>query len=374
MMDKYRVIHWSYTKLLKPIFFLFDPELVHNSISKTGKILGKFRLTRFLTKKLLNYDDQILEQTVAGLRFRNPVGLSAGFDKNADLLNILPEVGFGFMEIGSVTTDPYKGNPKPRLFRLPKSKALVVYYGLMNIGVKAFVQKFRKYTPDNAIAGISIAKTNSEKTAKEQNGIQDYFDCMQYLEREKIGDYYTINISCPNTFGGEPFTTEAKLEKLLSKISTLHVKKPIFIKMPINLELADYDSLVKVAIKYKMTGVIIGNLTKIRDEKLIKDLIPEHVKGGISGLPTQKLSNELISYTYQNYSKDLIVIGTGGIFSAADAYEKIKRGASLVQLITGMIFEGPQLIGQINKELASYLRADGYKNIREAVGANYNKA
>lgn len=363
------MLHFFYINLFKPIAFKFDPEFVHDRMSSFGHFLGKFKLGRWLTGKFFSYpQDSILEQQINGVTFKNPVGLSAGFDKNARLMNILPYVNFGFEEIGSVTMESYVGNPSPRLYRLKKSKGLVVYYGLMNDGVKAIGQRIKKALKTDMILGVSVAKTNSEKTAKEEDGILDYYHCLKYLINHNIGQYYTINISCPNTFGGEPFTTSDKLDRLLNKLSEIKTDKPIFIKMPINLELQNFDALLQVCIKYNITGVIIGNLTKIRDPELIKDSIPENVKGGISGLPTQELSNNLISYTFKNYGDRLKIIGVGGIFSAEDAYEKIKRGASLLQLITGMIFEGPSLIKTINYELAQMLKKDGFNNITEAVG------
>jgi len=360
-----------YQNIIKAIFFKFDPEFIHDGITFFGKLLGSNPLTKFIIKKALYYSNPKLEQNILGINFKNPVGLSAGFDKNANLLSILPEVGFGFEEIGSITLNSYEGNPKPRLYRLPKSKGIVVYYGLMNFGVKKIIERIKrhlKHMNKEMKLGISIAKTNCKETAKEENGIEDYYQCMKYVEENNVGDYYTINISCPNTFGGEPFTTEDRLERLLKKLSTLKKTKPVFIKMPINLSIEDFDKLLKVIIKYKMDGVIIGNLTKVRDSELIKDPIPENLKGGISGKPTFELSNKLIAYTYKNYKDKLIIMGVGGIFSAEDAYLKIKLGASLVQLITGLIFEGPQLIGEINRGLVKLLEKDGFKNISEAIG------
>lgn len=370
-MANFHLLAPLYKNIAKPIFFKQDPEDVHDRMTHAGNLLGKNSLTRALVRLVFNFDNQMLEQEVAGVYFRNPIGLSAGFDKNAKLINILPEVGFGHMELGSVTLNAYKGNPKPRLFRLPKSKALVVYYGLMNEGIKNILPRIKVVKKSKSAVGISVAKTNSEKTSTEEGGIHDYYECLKYINENKTGDYYTINISCPNTFGGEPFTTKERLENLLSKISTLKITKPVFVKMPINLEWKDFDDLLQVCIKYKITGVVIGNLTKVRDPNLIHDQIPEHIKGGISGKPTWELCNNLISETYKRYSDKLIIIGVGGVFSAEDAYEKIKRGATLIQLITGMIFEGPQLIGTINKGLVVLLKKDGYKNISEAVGSYY---
>ena len=371
-MIKHKLIGTAYKHVLKPIFFKFDPEFVHDKMTNSGHLLGTNVVTKKLTSSVFNHKNKSLVQVVDGVEYANPVGLSAGFDKNAKLTNILEHVGFGFTEIGSVTYNPYAGNPKPRLYRLKKSKGLVVYYGLKNDGVKNIAERIKKASAGKLILGISIAKTNAEYTSTEEGGIQDYFDCLKYLEDNNIGHYYTINISCPNTFGGEPFTTEEKLDKLLNKLSEVKTSKPIYIKMPINLPIEEFDKLLKVAVKYKINGVVIGNLTKVKDSDLIKDTIPEHVKGGISGKPTEKLCNELISYTYKNYGKQLTIIGVGGIFSAHDAYEKIKRGSTLLELITGMIFEGPQLIGEINHGLAELLKKDGYSNISQAIG-DYNK-
>lgn len=361
-----------YRNFLKKIFFRFDPEDVHDLILSVGYLLGRYRITRFLAKVFFDYQHPSLGQKILGLEFRSPVGLSAGFDKNAKLVDILPEVGFGFMELGSVTAEPYEGNPKPRLYRLPKSKALVVYFGLMNIGVTKFIERLRKFKQKKSIVGISVAKTNCKRTSDQREGILDYVESLKILEKENVGDYYTINISCPNTFGGEPFTTKESLNELLFEIDKLKISKPVFVKMPINLELSKFDELLDVIVKFKLAGVVIGNLTKVRESDLIRDEIPEHIKGGISGLPTQSLSNELISHTYKRFGDKLIIIGVGGIFTADDAYEKIKRGASLLQLITGMVFQGPQLIGEINLGLSKLIRLDGYSNITEAIGA-YSK-
>jgi len=196
----------------------------------------------------------------------------------------------------------------------------------------------------------------------------DYRECFEHFVKEDVGDFYTINISCPNTFGGEPFTTAEKLDKLLTALSTVKTDKPVFIKMPIDQPWEKFRKLLDVVVNYKIKGVIIGNLAKDRNTKALKDDLPDEIKGGMSGKLTWDLSNELISQTYKAYGKKLIIVGVGGIFSADDAYEKIKRGATLLQIITGLIFEGPQLIGEINKGLVERLKKDGYGNISEVVG------
>lgn len=371
MSFKHSLIGKSYRNILRPYLFKLDPENAHDAFTNFGAFLGKSQLAKTLTKNLFDYQNEALSQKVAGINFHNPVGLSAGFDKDANLQNILPSVGFGFMHIGSVTLNPYEGNPKPRLVRLPKSKGLIVYYGLKGIGVKKIIRKLKDFNNSTFPLGISVAKTNCSDTATAKEGIEDYYQCIKELVKSDIGDFYTINISCPNAFGGEPFTTTARLDPLLKIIATLNIKKPIFVKMPINLSWVDFKKLLDVIVKYELDGVIIGNLTKKRDTELIKDELPKNIKGGISGKPTEKLNNNLISKTYKQYQDKLIIIGVGGIFNAADAYDKIKRGATLVQLITGMVFEGPQLIGEINQKLVILLKKDGYRNIREAVGAYY---
>lgn len=364
---KYKIFSLLYKNIAKPVFFMFDPEDMHDFFAAAGEFLGNYQILKKLTKNAFNYEDKTLAQKISGVEFSNPIGLSAGFDKDARLTKILPAVGFGFETIGTVTKNAYLGNPKPRLHRLPKSRGIVVNYGLKNIGAEKVINKI-KFVKHEFPLIVSIGKTNAEYTAKDDAGIKDYYDCMKQFEDAKVGDIYEINISCPNTFGGEPFTTPAKLDKLLAKLKKVRTKKPLFLKMPINLSWRQFDSLLKVAIKYKIAGVVIGNLNKDHKDKSIVDKMPK-MKGGISGKPTEKLSNELIKKTYQKYGDKLVIMGVGGVFRAEDAYEKIKSGASLVALITGMIYEGPQLIGQINKELVKLMKADGFSNITEAVGA-----
>ncbi|MBI4714106.1 quinone-dependent dihydroorotate dehydrogenase [Candidatus Uhrbacteria bacterium] len=354
-----------YRYIFKPIAFRFDPETVHDSITIVGNWMGKHKLARQIARAFWHFENTALEQTIAGIHFPNPVGLTAGFDKDGLLTDILPDVGFGFVEIGSVTGKPCEGNPKPRLWRLPKSEALIVYYGLKNEGCDSIHDRLvhKKF---RIPMGVSVAKTNCQETANVQNGISDYVKAMKtFLD---IADYITINISCPNAFGGEPFTKPELLEQLLCATDALNPQQPVFLKMPVDLSFEEIDKLVDVALLHKVHGFILSNLTKRRDRPEINsaDLVPTE-KGGISGRPVFDLSNNLIEHLYKRVGNRLILIGTGGIFSAEDAYEKILRGASLVQLATGMIFRGPQLIGQINHGLVRLLKRDGYKSIREAI-------
>lgn len=367
-MIHHKVIGAIYRQVAKPLFFLVPPEDIHDFFLMFGHILGKCACMRRLLKFIFDYKNEKLEQEILGLRFANPVGLSEGYDKDAKLLEILPSIGFGFTQVGTVTLHPYGGNPKPRLTRLPKSKAILVNYGLKNIGVKQIIKKIKKYKNISLPYSISIGKTNSCDTTSIDKGIEDYVECYKKSVEACVGDFYTINISCPNTFGGEPFTTPDKLDRLLKEIRKCRNKKPIFIKMPINLSWEEFKSLLDVIVSNKIEGVIIGNLNKNHKDPSVKDMLAGDAKGGISGKPTWDLSNCLISQTYKVYGNSLVIIGVGGIFTASDAYEKIRRGASLVQLITGLVYGGPQTIAQINEELVMMMQKDGYKNISEAVG------
>ncbi|MBI2338447.1 quinone-dependent dihydroorotate dehydrogenase [Candidatus Daviesbacteria bacterium] len=361
-----------YTNFLKPVFFSLDPEAVHDLITLTGRVLGSNYITKGLTGLLFSYSHKSLEQKLLGIKFSNPVGLAAGFDKDAKLTGILPFVGFGFTEIGTITGESCKGNPKPRLWRLKKSKGLVVYYGLKNNGCEEVSArlKHQKF----AIPVItSIGKTNSPDTAGTAEGIKDYVKA--YKAFTGTGDIFDINISCPNAFGGQPFSDPEKLHKLLLEIDKIQTKKPVFLKMPPDLTDDQLNGILKVVKKHKVAGFICSNLTKDRKKmksKILDREIPEH--GGISGKAVEDLSNSLIKNIYRKTGGKYIIIGCGGIFTAEDAYKKIKLGASLIQLITGMVFEGPQLISEINRDLVKLLEKDGYDNISEAIGTRLQPA
>jgi dihydroorotate dehydrogenase len=341
-----------------------DPEQVHDDSITVGKFLGKCEFTKHLISSMFNYRHPSLCQTIAGITFPNPLGLAAGFDKNALLTDILPSVGFGHMEVGSITGEPCSGNPKPRLWRLPQSRGLVVHFGLKNDGCIVIAKRLRHKTFSIPL-GVSIAKTNSEKTVPTQAGIDDYIKAYTHLK--DIGDYITINISCPNAFGGEPFTEKHKLDRLLKAIRKIPSSKPHFLKMSPDLTHQQLDDIIRLAKKYDLTGFISSNLTKKRNfSTLLDENIPP--KGGISGKVMNELSNRQIEYLYHRTKGKKIIIGCGGIFTAEDAYEKIQLGASLLQMITGMIFEGPQVISQINQGLVRLLKKDGFSTISDAVG------
>lgn len=364
----------AYTKTVKPLLFKQKPDTVHERLLQAGANLQRLRVVRSLVHGVWAYENSArLGQDVLGIHFRNPIGLSAGFDKNFELPPMIKSIGFGFMEGGSLTYEPCTGNPKPWFYRLPKTKSIVVYAGLANQGVTKIINRIKSYTPSTFTdfpLNISVAKTNSKATANEADAIADYIGSLSQIKKAAVGSMVTLNISCPNTYGGEPFTTPGMLERLLQKVDDIHMPQPIFIKMPADLSWPSFDELLVVAAKHRVAGITISNLAKDRGQVKLMDPLPETVKGGLSGKPTWELSNNLIRQTYKKYHGRFVIIGVGGVFSAEDAYTKIKLGATLVELITGIIFEGPQLIGQINQGLVALLKQDGYQTIGEAIGVD----
>lgn len=365
-----------YKRLFKPVFFSMDPEVIHDRMTAVGKFLGKSVVGQFLSRFTFYSGDSSLHQNLGGMRFYSPVGLAAGFDKNAELVGILPQLGFGFAELGSITGEKCQGNPKPRLWRLKKSQALVVYYGLKNDGAEIIAERLKKSLAQarktklgrRFIYGISVAKTNCAATVDRKAGIEDYAKAYRLLR--DLADYITVNISCPNAFGGQPFTDPESLEMLLMELDKLYVEgKPVLVKLSPDLTSQEIDLILAVCARHKVDGFICTNLTKNRDNaKIVDKVVPE--KGGISGKVVEGMSDDLIAHVYKKTGGKKIIVGVGGVFSAEDAYSKIRLGANLVQLITGMVFEGPSLISRINLGLVDLLKRDGYKHISEAVGVD----
>ncbi len=355
-----------YKHLFKPLAFRCDPEQVHDTITTLGQWAGNHSLTRRLARTSWFYADPALRQDVLGMHFSNPIGLAAGFDKDGHLTEILPDVGFGFEEVGSVTGEPCEGNPKPRLWRLPKSQSLVVYYGLKNEGAEVISKRLANKSFRFPV-GISVAKTNNPETCETPKGIADYIKAMNAFAT--IGDYFTINISCPNAFGGEPYTSPSLLRQLLEQTDLVETTHPMFLKMPADLSFDQIDELVNIAKQHRIDGLILSNLTKRYNRiEVDQQEVAPITKGGLSGKPTFEASNSLLKHLYKTVGDRFVLIGTGGIFTAEDAYKKIRSGATLVQLATGMIFQGPQVIGQINQGLVKLLHKDGFTHLKEAIG------
>ena len=361
-----RVIGSIYRSLLKPVFFAKDPETVHDRMTDVGIFLGKHTASKKVTRALLSYENTKLEQDILGIHFKNPIGLSAGFDKNAELTDILPSVGFGFEEVGSITGEVCVGNPKPRLWRLPKSKSLAVYYGLKNDGCEV-ISKRLKQKQFAFPVGVSVAMTNIPENADIEKGIEDFAKAFEAMK--DIGAYITVNISCPNTCAGQPFVQPENFEKLFDRLDRIPTEKPVFIKISPDIGFEQIDALLAIANRHHVDGVVCTNLTKKRDNpKIVDEEVPSY--GGLSGKIVDDMADAMLEHVYKHYSNRFILMGSGGVFSAEDAYRKIRLGASLIQLITGMVFEGPQLIGAINRGLVRLLERDGFAHISDAIGVD----
>jgi dihydroorotate dehydrogenase subfamily 2 len=342
-----------YKKIIKPFLFLLDPERVHNVLTKVGEFMGSFYIGRFLLKIVYGYRGKDISKMVDGIYYKTPILLAAGFDYNGELTKVLPSLSFGGEEVGSVTAKQSDGNPKPRLSRLPHTKSILVNKGLRNDGVYKIIKRLNsKIRIKDFVIGVSIARTNEASTSSVDEGIVDYIYSLKKLVDSNTGDYYTINISCPNSFGGEAFNTPELLEKLFSEIEKVNYNKPMYVKMPISISNEVFKSLLDVLNKHNVQGVIIGNLQKDYSKIDKRDHVPEKYSGGLSGKPCEERSNELITLTRSWYKNRFTIMGCGGVFSYEDAKKKFDAGADLLQLITGMVYEGPGLIKSICKGIA----------------------
>lgn len=352
-----------YKRFLKPILFFFSPESVHNFFITFGKILGNIPPARFVLELFYKYRPNDLVKTVDGITYRTPILLSAGFDYNGNLAKILPAISFGGEEVGSVTAEPCAGNPKPRLARLPFSQSILVNKGLKNDGIMTVLSRLEKNAANtremkkDLVIGLSLARTNKAATCDLESGIADYVFSLEKAVESAIVDYITINISCPNSFGGEDFSQPERLEKLFIELDKVESEKPIYVKMPISIPDNVFVQLLTVLNRHNVQGVVIGNLQKDYRHIDARDLKLEKYSGGLSGKPCFDRSNELIKLTRSEYKDRFTVIGCGGIFSADDAKAKLEAGADLLQLITGMIYEGPGLVKKICQGLSLQNRA-----------------
>ena len=340
-----------YKLLIRPVLFLFDPEAVHHFSFWAIKLFSRLGFSG-LFRKAFTLDNQKLEREVFGVKFKNPVGLAAGFDKNAKLYNEFSDFGFGFVEIGTVTPKPQPGNPKKRLFRLREDKAIINRMGFNNKGVFEAVEQLKK--KHRVIIGGNIGKN---KVTPNDEAIKDYLICIEALFEHV--DYFVVNVSSPNTPGLRELQDREPLTKLLKKLKSQNKKlakntkkkeKPILLKIAPDLTDDQLLDIIEIVADTKIDGVIATNTT-IERKGLKSHLILSEEKGGLSGKPLTNRSTEVIRFLSENSRKAFPIIGVGGIHSAEDALEKLEAGADLVQLYTGFIYEGPGLIKKINKAI-----------------------
>lgn len=352
-----------YKSLIKPILFLFDPEEVHHKVSKWTKFAMGLPLADKISKNLFTVYDKKLEKEVFGIKFPNPVGLAAGFDKDAKLFNELACFGFGFIEIGTLTPKPQPGNDKPRLFRLPEDEAIINRMGFNNQGVEVAIQRLKNKN-QNIIIGGNIGKN---KVTPNDEAVNDYEYCFRALY--DYVDYFVVNVSSPNTPNLRDLQEKEPLTKLLLRIREINrelaskttVKlrdkgegRPILLKIAPDLTNSQLDDIVDIVKTSGIDGVIATNTTISRENlKTNKSTIQQIGAGGLSGKPLKHRSTQVIKYLAEKSGKAFPIIGVGGIHSPEDAKEKLDAGADLIQLYTGFIFEGPSLVKRINQHLIS---------------------
>ncbi len=344
-----------YKSLIRPTLFLLSPEKVHHLVVKMLHIGFRIPGIKQIVKKSFAFSDPSLKINLFGLEFPNRVGLAAGFDKKADIYNHMAAFGFGHVEVGTVNPLPQPGNPKPRLFRLKKDNALINRMGFNNPGVDVFVQNLKKQKPELIIGG-NIGKNTLTPNDK---AIDDYLKCFHKLH--PVVDYFVVNVSCPNIEGLGKLQDKDELIKILDSINQANrgmpKRKPVLLKIAPDLPIGQLDDIIDVVKTTEVDGIIATNTTTTRDNLTTETEFVEAIgRGGLSGKPLTDKSTETIRYLHQKSGGTIPIIGVGGIMSPQDAWEKIEAGASLVQIYTGFVYEGPGIIKRINQFLALKLK------------------
>ena len=342
--------------ILKPFIFTLDPEVAHDLAINSLKL-------NVLPKNLFKVDDEeLLETKLFNQSLPNPIGLAAGFDKSAEVYNSLFKLGYGFVEVGTVTPKRQLGNPKPRVFRLEKDQALINRLGFNNHGSEIVSKRILENIP-NGFLGINVGPNKDTKNKEE-----DYYLCLSRLH--SCAGYLTINISSPNTEGLRDFHEKKEFEKLLIGINKIkeekNILKPLAVKLSPDINDSEISEIIELILKYKVNGIIISNTTD-RNRDNLSDF-QKNEKGGLSGKPLNDLSSSLIKKFYKETKGKVQIIGVGGVDSGQSAFDKISSGANVVQLYTGMVYKGPGIVKEMKRELISILKKENIKNISAAVG------
>ena len=345
---------------LRPFIFNLDPEKAHDLAIKSLKY-------NFLPKNLFSVEnEEILKCKLFGKEVENPIGLAAGFDKSAEVYNEIFKLGFGFVEVGTVTPKQQYGNEKPRIFRLEKDKALINRLGFNNDGSEIIKKRIESNIP-NGLLGINIGPNK-----KTSNMVDDFLECARIFF--PLGDYVTINISSPNTEGLRDFHEAEFLKELLSKINDIREKsnfrKYFLLKISPDLKDSSITSIIGLSLQNNIEGFILTNTSDRNRENLLDKKRNE--KGGLSGKPIENLSNDLIKKFYRELKGKIPIIGVGGVDSGRSVFEKLSAGASAVQLYTSMIYKGPSVVKRIKKELIDIMNEKNIKNLKEVIGSGVN--
>ena len=359
-----------YRACVRPVLFRFDPEWVHKRTLTAARLAGSIAPMRALLRAMYAFEDPRLQVTVGDLKFPNPVGLAAGFDKNGVAANSMASIGFGFVEIGSVSAHPSAGNPvRPRLFRFPADEAVVVYYGVPNEGVEKVAARLSGCRFPVPI-GINLVETNTGKPAEPEHVLDELALAAKPFLR--TADYIALNLSCPNTTGAKGALADPEnLKALLQRYAAYEYMPPTFVKIVPTVDPEAIDRILAAIDPFPFVKGIILNHPAGKSYPNLKTpaSVLERIPGTMCGRPTREMSNAMIRawYPRMNHTRHILV-GVGSIFTAEDAYQRIRLGATLLELYTGLIYNGPSLVGQINEGLCRLLERDGFKHISEAVG------
>lgn len=341
--------------LIRPLLFQFDPEKVHHFVTANLKRFNRLAGGAALSRALWDFEDTRLEKDVFGLKFKNPVGLAAGFDKNGEMMGEMADMGFGFVEVGTVTPIPQGGNSRPRMFRLPDDGGLINRMGFNNAGVDIVADRiaaFRSSAKGQKTRLIIGGNIGKNKNTPNEEAVSDYVNCFDRLF--DVVDYFVVNVSSPNTPGLRELQEKEPLMNLLNTLQQRNIKnsvrRPILLKIAPDLSNEQLDDIVKIVQQTGIAGIIATNTT-INRENLLSPTKLRNEAGGLSGRPLTKRATEVISYLAEKSKGKFPIIGVGGIHSPNDAIEKLKAGASLIQLYTGFIYEGPGLVKSINKRI-----------------------
>jgi len=355
-----------YEGFLRDLLFRQDPETAHERALDALALAERLPGAPALLEALFCVRAPSLVTTVAGLRFPNPVGLGPGFDKDCRCATALPLLGFGFVELGTLTSRPQPGNPKPRLFRFPEARAIVNRMGFNNEGVEAAARRLSALSRRPVPIGINIG---INKDVKPEDAAGEY--CKAFAALRSHGDYFTVNVSSPNTQGLRMLQEKLKLERILTRLQELNERRaPIFVKLAPDLGDEELESLLPM-LEADAAGVICTNTTISDSLKLEVGDEAAATRGGLSGAPLRELSTRMIREVYRRTEGRLPIIGVGGIMDARDAYQKLCAGASLVQVYTGLVYRGPGLPREINEGLLDIMKEQGLKNIQEAIGRSH---
>lgn len=361
-----------YKYVIRHILFNFDPENAHDFAMDCLAWISNTSFLKSIIKRSCQVTDPRLAVSILGIKFPNPVGLAAGFDKNCEALSSFPALGFGFAEVGTITSHAQPGNPKPRLFRLPRDLAIINKFGFNNDGAETIAARLAALLPYNIPIGVNIGKL---KTTPIEEAPQNYVESFKILY--PYGEYFVINISSPNTPDLRTLQGEYYLEPLLiailrereRQIRNRLQKKPVFVKLSPDCTENELDKILEVVMRLCLDGIIATNTTITRDGLSTRTELVQS-EGGLSGLPIREKSTKVIKYIFKRTNAKIPIIGVGGIFSAQDALEKIMAGASLVQVYTGMIYEGPFIVKNILQGILRFMDKEGVKKISDIVGIN----